>query len=857
MGIATYSYNRSTSGGEIIRELVNASDGQGLHFDGAAGNIDIASPPDLGTKFSFEFIAQADSWADSAYKYLVDFGTGGRFVIGTDVAAGAKLAIYDNSSWKTFGVAPLDDLEVHHLVVTIDGTAAILYDNGNQVATVTISASHGIGSCTDARIAGIYNSTGNFNGTMYRCRFWNKTLSQAEVTASYENATVPFADQYGSQTYIIDSSFASSTQSFNGVGGTTAANIDGIGGQNDTLRFTTDSATTNHQIQRTCPRDLGKNVRVQGMVYIPSSNTNIKKVQINEDGNADVAVIKEITTLDSWVSFDEIHVWTNYDELRFRGLKADGTSNYAGNGSDVFYIKNIKVNNAGCVADYDLAFANPTQSLMVQDRAGAADGTSSATGVTQVTPIEQLNSKSARIGTSAATPADGELVAKQIRIGDSSATTVYAHLESTTRNQIKVPNDSSLEFWEGGNQNLTIDPYGNVGIGTSAPSSFHANASNLVVGAGAGTEGVTINSGSSSYGVIYFAAGTVGSAAYAGNIGYNHSDNSMRFGTNGSTTDVVISSAGDSTFTGNVGVGVTPTAPIHIDGGGVQNSTFVRFSNSNTTRWDVGSDIAGLSSHEFAFYSQSAAKNVLTISSAGTVGVGVTPETDWDSAHSALQIGLTGSVVSGTATNGWTQVMKNARYVGGGVYKYITTDEASSYQQKNDGSHNFAVAASGTADAAITWTDALTIDSAGAVTMPSTPAFSATPSAAQDNLAVAPAVVDIVLGTEIFDQGANFASNTFTAPVAGRYQLNAILGLVYIDSAADFYQVQIATSNRTYTYTYDPDFGQDAVYWEFGPSVLADMDASDTAVMRFYQSGGTAQTDVATARTYFNGYLAC
>ncbi len=32
MGIANYTYNRSTSGGEIIRELVNASDGQGLHF---------------------------------------------------------------------------------------------------------------------------------------------------------------------------------------------------------------------------------------------------------------------------------------------------------------------------------------------------------------------------------------------------------------------------------------------------------------------------------------------------------------------------------------------------------------------------------------------------------------------------------------------------------------------------------------------------------------------------------------------------------------------------------------------------------------------------------------------------------
>ena len=60
MGIATYSYNRTTSGGEIIRELVNSTDGQGLHFDGVAGNIDIATVPDVGTKNSFEFIVQAN-----------------------------------------------------------------------------------------------------------------------------------------------------------------------------------------------------------------------------------------------------------------------------------------------------------------------------------------------------------------------------------------------------------------------------------------------------------------------------------------------------------------------------------------------------------------------------------------------------------------------------------------------------------------------------------------------------------------------------------------------------------------------------------------------------------------------------
>ena len=56
--VSTFGHRGTTSSvkTEIVRELVNASDGAGLHFDGAAGNIDIASPPDLGTKFSFEFV---------------------------------------------------------------------------------------------------------------------------------------------------------------------------------------------------------------------------------------------------------------------------------------------------------------------------------------------------------------------------------------------------------------------------------------------------------------------------------------------------------------------------------------------------------------------------------------------------------------------------------------------------------------------------------------------------------------------------------------------------------------------------------------------------------------------------------
>ena len=177
MGIANIINNSTTtSGGEIIRELVNASDGAGLHFDGAAGNIDIASPPDLGTKFSFEFVLKADSWESGQNFYLLDFGTGGRLLLVADSATSNNLALWD-TDYRNFGVAVLNDLKVHHLVVTVDGTAATLYDNGNQVGTATLGATPTVDACSDAAIGSRFNgASGHVDATIYRCRFYNLSL---------------------------------------------------------------------------------------------------------------------------------------------------------------------------------------------------------------------------------------------------------------------------------------------------------------------------------------------------------------------------------------------------------------------------------------------------------------------------------------------------------------------------------------------------------------------------------------------------------------------------------------------------------------------------------------------------------
>jgi hypothetical protein len=154
-------------------------------------------------------------------------------------------------------------------------------------------------------------------------------------------------------------------------------------------------------------------------------------------------------------------------------------------------------------------------------------------------------------------------------------------------------------------------------------------------------------------------------------------------------------------------------------------------------------------------------------------------------------------------------------------------------------------------------TTRMTIDSSGRVTMPYQPAFYATPSSAQLNMAANDSNVTVAMGTEIFDVGSNFASSTFTAPVTGKYQLNLSLYLTSVDTAASYIAIGIITSNRNYINIVAPKYASDPAYLTQNISTLADMDAGDTAYVYYQQNGGTAQTDVQddTRGSFFQGYL--
>jgi len=145
----------------------------------------------------------------------------------------------------------------------------------------------------------------------------------------------------------------------------------------------------------------------------------------------------------------------------------------------------------------------------------------------------------------------------------------------------------------------------------------------------------------------------------------------------------------------------------------------------------------------------------------------------------------------------------------------------------------------------------------GSVINAAQPAFLAIADGTQTNVAIN-TYVTVLLATERFDQGNDFASSTFTAPVTGKYQLNATFYMADVDSASTEMFIVIETSNFQYyigDWQVDKVFSSDSILMLTG-SVLADMDVNDTAYIRVYQIAGTAQGDVHN-KTCFSGFLAC
>lgn len=148
-------------------------------------------------------------------------------------------------------------------------------------------------------------------------------------------------------------------------------------------------------------------------------------------------------------------------------------------------------------------------------------------------------------------------------------------------------------------------------------------------------------------------------------------------------------------------------------------------------------------------------------------------------------------------------------------------------------------------------------DSNGAIRKVLQPCFLVHSAATQTDVTGDGTAVTVVLGTEIFDQGGDFATNTFTAPVAGKYIFSATIDLDGLDTTNQTdINMLIVTSQRSYV-SQVGDIPAGVTRWSAHNSVLCDMDASDTAFIRINVGGSSKTVDITSGATatYFSGSL--
>jgi len=132
-----------------------------------------------------------------------------------------------------------------------------------------------------------------------------------------------------------------------------------------------------------------------------------------------------------------------------------------------------------------------------------------------------------------------------------------------------------------------------------------------------------------------------------------------------------------------------------------------------------------------------------------------------------------------------------------------------------------------------TWT----MTAAGERTMALQPSFYAYSASGQTNVTGTGNVITIVLDTEVFDQGSDFNTGTytFTSPVNGRYVLESSISGRAIGASTTVSNA-LTTTKGTFSGNTggNPNAANDQEQWTVS---VANMDAADTAYLRFSAGG--------------------
>ena len=323
--------------------------------------------------------------------------------------------------------------------------------------------------------------------------------------------------------------------------------------------------------------------------------------------------------------------------------------------------------------------------------------------------------------------ATGGMLIRTTTVGDTSFSTRISLLETeAVFNDSGYDYDFRVESDTNTHALFVKGSSGNVGIGTAAPlTALNVN--------GTGGEliriSVTSDGATQQEPALGFATGVTNTypAAKISALEYDASDSraSLLFYTRGDNTDSAPTERMRIDSSGNVGIGTSSPDSYNVLGGtlaavagtGISNVSIVSGASStgnilfaDGTSGDerrAGRIAYDHSVNNLYFFTNGNSLKA-TIDSSGNLGLGVTPSAWNASGAKVLQMGALGAFVFGD--NSSINSGSNAAYIGS--WQYVGTGFSTRYEQQS-GQHRWFTAPSGTAGAAITFTQAMTLDASG------------------------------------------------------------------------------------------------------------------------------------------------
>ena len=351
--------------------------------------------------------------------------------------------------------------------------------------------------------------------------------------------------------------------------------------------------------------------------------------------------------------------------LRFQDLDGDDLINATSNGAVTLYYDN-SAKLATTATGIDV-----TGSIISQSSAGyatatlKADTSNSGSGGTPELRFELGGTQKARF-----------------RV-DTSDNVEIATGTGTGSTRFGIANNGDISFYEdtGTTPKFFWDASAeSLGIGTSLP------ASGLELEGVGNSTNITLDNTTASTGRSY--------SIRSGNTG------NLDFYDNDATNARMVIDASGALVLNNAG----GDAQMYFGGTSGTARMYLARSGSDSLLWNVSNGVMRFGTNN---------TERMRIDASGNVGIGVVPKV-WHSSYDVLQIGSGGSLAASTTNPSRVFLQANVYTNASNVASYIATDEASQYWQ-NAGKHIFEVAPSGTADAAISWTTAMTVDNSGNV----------------------------------------------------------------------------------------------------------------------------------------------